>query len=262
MGANILAAWQEAWHWHFIYGNVSLNSTSAYSLHFAEDHDMGMADRLGTLYFYNNTWNMTGPTGYSGITVRQVLFDNSSGGGNAFNQFEFQYFQAANNIVWTPSTGLPYWDYLATINATFTTNLLNTNWGNITTPINGGTYSAQTGGGWQNSTNAYSYLLAVPLDTHMSGISAGNFLTTGTQPFDSSTYVPPVGSAAINAGTALSGAMAVMPVRFQYNPSTSTVTARTHPTTIGALDQAGGGGGASGSQAMPGTQGTAGVTMQ
>jgi hypothetical protein len=236
MGPNILAAWQEAYHAHFFYGNVSYNSTAEYSFHFAEDHDGGMADRLGTLYFYNNTWNMAGPT-RSGSVI-QVLFDTSGGGGNAFNNFERQQVQAANSIVWTAVSpqGYLYWNLLATQLTTFTTNLLPSNWGSIVTPIEGGTPNAETGSGWSNGTTMYSYPLAVPLDLHMSGLSAGNFLTTGTQPFDSTTYVPPSGSAAIRAGTALTGAMAVMPVRLEYHPDTSTVTTRVSPTTIGALE--------------------------
>jgi hypothetical protein len=237
MGPNTLAAWQEAYHQHFFYGNVSYNSTAEYSFHFAEDHDSGMADRLGTLYFYSNTWNMPGPIGFSGGTI-QVLFDTSGGGGNAFNNFEWPQIQAANNIVWTsPSPGgHPYWNLLATQITTFTTNLLASNWGSIGTPINGGTPSAETGNGWSNGTTQFSYPLAVPLNTHMSGLSPNNFLTTGTQPFDSTTYVPPSGSAAIGAGIALTGAMAVMPVRFEYHPDTSTVSTRVSPDTIGALD--------------------------
>ncbi len=195
-----------------------------------------MADRLGTLYFYNNTWNMAGPTG--GGSVIQVLFDTSGGGGNVFNNFEWQQIQAANNIVWTPASpqGFPYWNLLATQITTFTTNLLASNWGSIATPINGGTPNAETGNGWSNGTTMYSYPLAVPLGLHMSGLSTGNFLTTGTQPFDWTTYVPPPGSAAIRAGTTLTGAMAVMPVRFEYHPDTSTVSTRVSPDTIGALD--------------------------
>jgi len=136
MGANILAAWQEAYHWRFVYGNISKNSTSKFPLHFAEDSDDGMADRLGTLYFYNNTWWMTGPVGYGGVTALQVMFD-TSGGPVVPNNYEFQQVQAANNIVWTASTGLPCWNVLATMLPTFTTNLLNTNWTALTDGIPG-----------------------------------------------------------------------------------------------------------------------------
>ena len=236
MGANVLAGWQEAFHWHFVYGNISNSSTSGDTLHFSEDHDGGMADRLGTLYFYNNTWQLTGPAAFGGVSALAVLFDTSGGGGNAFNNFEWQNVQAENNIYWTDSSGKPYWNLLATFIGTFTTNLLNTNWGSISTPINGGVVNSETGNGWSNTTTAFSYLLAVPLDSHMSGISSGNFLTTGTQPFDSTTYVPPLNSAAIDAGMALSGAMTAMPVRFQIRPDTGVVTVRSQPLTIGALD--------------------------
>jgi hypothetical protein len=230
MGANILAGWQEAYHQAFVYGNVSTSSTATYSHHFGGDVGAtGMSNRLGYLYFYSNTWIYT----HSGASI---LFDNSEGGGcGAIQVNEFPQFEAANNIYWTPLQS--NWNCLATFIGTFTTNLLQTNWGNITTPINGGNLSGGTSFGWSNDTNAYSYPLAIPLNPHMSGISSANFLTTSTQPFASGTYAPPSGSAAIGAGTALAGAMAVMPVRFQYNAATSTVTPRSYPLTIGAVDQ-------------------------
>ncbi|MCU1301707.1 MAG: Ig domain protein group 2 domain protein, partial [Candidatus Sulfotelmatobacter sp.] len=237
MGPNVLAAWQEAYHQAFFYGNVSKNGTTEYSFHFAEDHDGGMSNRMGSLFYYSNTWNMTGPIGFDGAPI-QVLFDTSGGGGNAYNNFEWPQVQAQNSIVWTPPSpgGHPYWNLMATFLGTFKTNLLATNWGNISTPILGGTPNAETGNGWSNATTQFSYPLSVPLEAHMAGISAPNFLTTGTQPFDSTTYVPPSGSAAINAGTALTGAMAVMPVRFQMRPDTGAVSSRVQPLTIGALE--------------------------
>lgn len=238
MGPNILAAWQEAYRHTFFYGNgVQTGASAEDAFHFGEDHDGGMSNRLGVLHFYNNTWNMIGPFRPTDIVI-QDLFDTSGGGGNAYNNNEFPQVQIWNNIVWTPpGTGsTPYWNHLATFIGDFRTNLLMTAWGSIATPINGGNINAQTGNGWANGVTQFSYPLAVPLDGHMTGISAGNFLTTGTQPFDSATYAPPSGSAAINAGTALSGAMAVMPVRFQFNPTTNTITTRTHTATLGAFD--------------------------
>jgi len=230
MGANILTAWQEAFHQTYIYGNISTTSTAAYEVHFGGDVGAtGMSNRLGYLYFYNNTFVYT----HSGNTV---LFDNSEGGGcGAIQVNEFPQFNSTNNIYWTPLQS--DWNCLATFIGTFQTNLLATGWGNIMTPINGGSINGSTAFGWANNTNAYTYPLAIPLDPHMTGISSENFLTTRTQPFDSTTFVPLRGSAAIGAGSALTGAMAQMPVRFQYFPSTSAIAPRVSPNTIGALDQ-------------------------
>jgi hypothetical protein len=237
MGPNIVSAWQEAYHQQFIYGNTFKNDNvagtgSVYLHHFGEDNFGGMLARKGTLYYYNNIDSMI----VGGANPTQVLFDTSGGGGGDNQDYEFRQIIAANNIAWAPSPVAMYWNKEATILATFQTNLMQTGWGNITTPINGGNIGSHTGNGWSNLTNAYSYALAVPLDPHMSGISAGNFLTTSKQPFSSTTFIPSIRSAAIGAGSALSGAMAVMPVRFNYSPSTSMISPRVSPDTIGALD--------------------------
>jgi hypothetical protein len=232
MGPNILAGWQEAYHWHFVYGNVFVNSTAEFANIFSEDHDGGMADRLGVLYYYNNTFDMVGSN------ATQAMFQTTGASGNAYLQYEFPQVQAANNIVWSASTAFPYWNENATILATFTTNLLNANWGNITTPINGGSVNGHTGYGWSNATDIYSFSLAIPLNAHLYGLSPQNFLTTSTQPFDSTTFSPPTGSAAIGAGSILVGAMAFMPVRFAYHPDTSVVVLRINPQTLGAIDPA------------------------
>jgi hypothetical protein len=243
MGPNVLAGWQEAYHNTFVYGNIIVASTSVYEVHFSGDQGGStylMAERMGTLNFCNNTMLFTGVPGNSNA---QVVFDTS--GGTSTVYLDYPNFNACNNIFWTPTGTFPYWQREASFIGTFTTNLMKTGTLSIATPINGGSINANGGNGWSNDTAA-SYQVAIPLDAHMTGISAGNFLTTSTQPFDSTTYAPPMGSAAINAGTALSGVMAKMPVRFQMNPSTGVVTARAEPLTIGAMDSGSGGGGGGG----------------
>lgn len=231
MGPNVLAGWQEAFHQHFVYGNTMKNTTAQYMIHFGEDHDDGMANRLGTLYWYNNTMNL------SGITVFD-FFDNSGGGGNPFVNYETQKLQAQNSIFWVGGGGFFVWNYKADILANFATNLLFTGWGNITTPINGGSINGHNGNGWSNAIDAFSYPLSVPLDTHMTGLSGGNFLTTSTQPFDSTTYLP----VSPQSGTVLAAPMDVMPVRFMYQPNLNYAVVRNVPVTssaagtIGALD--------------------------
>lgn len=237
MGPNIVTAWQEAWQSAFAYGNTVTNPTPLYQIHYGADiTSPGMQYRGGTFYFYNNTIfdSDTSSTEY-------VLLDDAySGGCSEIQYVEFPQFQVANNIIWTPNSNvLPYWNCLATFIGNFAINLLPTWWGSISTPIDGSeNVGGRDGNGWGGATNTYSWPLAVPLQTHMTGIASANFLTTSTQPFDSSTFIPPAGSAAINAGTPLTGAMAQMPVRFNYNPSTSVITTRNSPLTIGAEDPA------------------------
>ena len=224
MGANVLAGWQEAYHQAFVYGNISNNSTAEYTLHFAEDSASGMFDRSGFLYFTTIRGGFKGRS--TAGKSRRFCLTIQQEEETPITSTVSNSFRRPTTSCGRQPTGFPYWNWLATFIGTFNTNLLNTNWGNITTPINGGSINGQTGAGWSSATNTYSFLKAVPLDPHMTGISAGNFLATSTQPFDSTTYEPPSGSAAINAGTAMAGAMAQMPVRFEYHPDTSTYSAK------------------------------------
>ena len=54
--ANRIAAEQEAWNSHFVYGNIYQNSTSAAPIHFSMDTTGGELARKGSLYWYNNTF--------------------------------------------------------------------------------------------------------------------------------------------------------------------------------------------------------------
>lgn len=80
--------------------------------------------------------------------------------------------------------------------------------------------------------------MSVPLDPHLYGLSNANYLTTSTEPYNSTSLVPPAGSAAIEAGTALSGILATMPVRWQYSIASNSLIPRLDPLTIGAVDYA------------------------
>lgn len=246
MGPNVLAAWQEAWHYHFLYGNVLTTAANATQLiHFGYDHDAGMSARLGTLYYYNDTL-------YANAKATFVIIDDDGGGNNHFNVFEFQKVSEQNSITWTPSACVPgfsinnsclYFNHLATLSGNFTTNLWGTTAIQVSTPINGGPLNNQQGAGWSNATTSFSYPLAAPLDGHQVGLSSGNFLTASTAPFNTTTFRP------VNPqnGSALTGIMAKMPVRFEYQPNVGYPIPREVPVTssvgdvIGALSSGGSG---------------------
>ena len=242
MGANILAAWQETFSHAWFYGNIINNSTAQSIVHYNGDNGIsGLINRRGNLSYYNNTiYLATKNVGGYGTDQFWVDTDNNSGG----NPFEFPRVTFQNNIIWSTSGTSPVFPYVNKINtliSTHVTDLLNSdNPISYTAPLNGGSPSGHTGNGW--SSNPFqgtgSYNLTVPLNGHTSGLSSGNFLTTGTQPFDSTSWLP----VSPQNGSALAGDMALMPVRFMYQPNLSYAVIRNAVVNastggqIGALD--------------------------
>jgi chitodextrinase len=225
-GATMIAAYQESAQKDFVYGNLIFSGPAQYAIHYAEDHDSGLADRNGTLYFYNNTMDSA-----------QVVFD--TGSANGYDPIFPQRVDAQNNIFWTSGGDIAFNRYESLIlNAK--TNLMHTGTFSIATPITGGSYNAGNANGWEGGCDyTCQWPLTNPIDPHLYGLNSANYLSTSTQPYDPTTMVPPSGSAAIGAGTALSGPLANMPVRWNYNIATHSLTPRTDPLTIGAEDEGG-----------------------
>jgi hypothetical protein len=151
---------------------------------------------------------------------------------------------ARNNILWARTvaySGLIQMEFseFSHIILDATTNLLQTGTFTIQTPIMGAVLNQATQEGWSSVCDGTClWPLQVPLNTHLYGLSAANYLTTATQPYDGTTFIPPSGSAAIGAGTAITDNPLVhMPVRWQYNVSSGALTPRVFPLTIGAADQ-------------------------
>ena len=234
-GPNIIAAYQEGMMKDFAYGNI-LGTVSGGQVHYNGDSASGLGERQGILYFYSNTLQGAGD-----------VFDTENNSDNA--SILNQLIDARNNIFWAteaPTSG--YYSVLAmnrsdTELLASTTNLYQTGSIAITPPITGGVYTGPGGQvGWGQGGcygSGCPWPLTNPLNTHLYGLSNANFLLTPTQPFDSTTFIPPSGSAAIGAGTALSGVLATMPIRWNFNEATSSLTPRIYPLTIGAEDQPG-----------------------
>ncbi len=227
---NGVTGWNELYHQFHFYGNVLANTGSYAALHYTGDHGFYYADRPGYLYAYNNTFNLGG----SGINV----YDTDDNGGGRL--YEYPTVASQNNIVWfTPAGGYSgCWNRSATFIGSWTTNLVNTGLANFTTPIPlTWTCNAQNtyDGG---SGNLALFTLATPIDSHLYGRTSGNIIATGSQPFTTGTYVP----VSPQNGTALSGNIANMPVRFQFNAASHYASARNTTVTsstggiIGAVD--------------------------
>ena len=106
----------------------------------------------------------------------------------------------ANNIFWTDAThGYGFFlDAAASSVSSHLTNMYASGAISITTPIVG-----NSTGGWGGFTSAVTYSGVEPLNTHITGLTSGNFLsTTQAPPYNRASYVPIPGSDLIGAGSA------------------------------------------------------------
>ena len=232
-GANIIAAYQESAQKDFIYGNL-IRRAGSQQIHYSADNLGGMTNRNGTLYFYSNT-----------MPDAEIVFDTGENG-DGLNPILPQRVDARNNIFW-PDMTRTYGNGTMAINEYETlilkasTNLFETGAMSITTPIAGMAWNTGAVTGWESGCDSTPCLwpLSSPIDPHVYGLSSSNFLTTSVQPFDSTTLVPIPGSAAVTAGSPLTGLIATLPVRWQYSLTTNALTPRLSPLTIGAEDPSG-----------------------
>jgi hypothetical protein len=232
-GANIIAAYQESFQKDFVYGNELFGLSSLQQIHYLADGGGGMQDRNGTLYFFSNT-----------LDAAQNIFDTSSNGDGYYGYFP-QRVDARNNILWAnhaPYNGAEIqmsFSTESTIIMSATTNLMNAGKFTIQPPIEGALWEDNTEEGWSNTCDGpCQWPLTIPLNPHLYDLSNANYLTTATQPYNPTTMIPPAGSAAINAGTALIGILQTMPVRWQYSIASNSLIPRMNPQTIGAVDYA------------------------
>jgi uncharacterized membrane protein len=221
--ADLLAAAVEAHHADFVYGNTFVNTTAGVPIHYASDSGSLEDDRIGTLWFYNNSFYEPVCNGCK--VWRWSLFDTSGGGGDNFPEIEWPQIQVANNAIWMDAPKEPYfsWNNLATQFTTFGVNATNADWGT-------GSTAGGDGSGWDAQLSAHAFQGAgiVPDTT---GVS--NLLGVSAEPFNVTTFVP--NEALINAGASLPAGVAKLPVRFQYGPS-AIQTVRTQPLTLGAME--------------------------
>jgi uncharacterized membrane protein len=221
--ADLLAAAVEAHHADYVYGNTFDNATSEYPIHYATDHGSLEDDRVGTLWFYNNSFYEPACNGCS--IWRWYLFDTSGGGGNGFAEIEWPQIQALNNAVWMDSPTSPYfnWNALTTQFTTFGKNAVNSNWGT-------GAMAGGDGTGWTTNTSPYAFQGAAnSADT----VGISNLFGVSAEPFDVTTFAPsPV---LIDAGANMPSSAPKLPVRFAYGPA-AIQTVRSQPLTVGAME--------------------------
>ncbi len=224
--ADLLAAEQEAWNSHYVYGNMYQNSTSLAPIHFSMDTYGGEQSRKGSLYWYNNTFNEATCSTCSAQLL--TMFDTSAGGGKYIAQTEYPTVQSYNNILWMGNPAQPafQWNDDAAFIGVSGKNLISANWG--TNDMTG-----VAGSGWDATSNAAGYQGASDLAAHVTGFSTADLVTTTSIPFD------PMSGALITdvpGSTLLPSAVCEMPSRFSYLPNLGYAVARIANPNVGAMD--------------------------
>lgn len=223
---------EEALAHDYVYGNIlsNPNANGFNAIQYGSDSAptecppcTNMSDRQGRLYFWNNTVDK--PTD-------AVITSTNPYTGSYFAplpQYSFRTTSIYNNVFWNAAASPFFLNVDTTAIYTLQTNMYPTGVMSLT-PTTGGS------GGWGNFTGPYAYPLSVPISGHMTGLTSGNFLTTGTLPYNGTTFVPISGSPLIGAGgTIADPEISGMPVRSQPNVASGFVTARTAgASTIGA----------------------------
>jgi hypothetical protein len=221
--ADLLAAAVEAHHGDYVYGNTFINSQAGVPIHYSTDHGSEENDRIGILWFYNNSFYE--PVCNGCPNWRWYIFDTSGGGGSDYQGIEWPQIQVHNNAIWMDSPSKPvfFWNNRTTQFTTFGKNVVNSNWGT-------GNMSGGDGTGWAPGASEYAFQGASnAADT--TGIS--NLIAVKAAPFNLTTFAPT--SALVGAGAGLPATGPKLPVRFQYGPS-AIPAIRKQPLTIGAME--------------------------
>jgi hypothetical protein len=221
--ADLLAAAVEAHHGDYVYGNVFVNTQAGATIHYSDDHGSGESDRIGTLWFYNNSFYESQCNGCP--NYRWFMFDTSSGGGNDYPEIEWPQVQVHNNAIWMASPAKPifFWNSRATQFTTFGKNVINSNWGsgNMTGGDKTGFPEGLAENAFQGASNAADV------------IGIGNLIAVPAPPFNLTTFAP--AAALVNAGSSLPASGPKLPIRFEYGPSAIQVV-RKQELTVGAME--------------------------
>lgn len=219
-----LAAWQEAWNAHFVYGNLYRNTGTATPIHFGYDTNAGEPARKGDLFWYNNTFYQPVCQNCTGL---MTLFDQAGQNGAFLPQIEFPTVQAFNNIVWTNPASFSFeWNDFAGFIGVGDSNLLAANWG--ANRLTGG-----PGDGWNSTAGASAYQGAANLASHVTGFTGSSTATASSHPFDRVSWL--LGNARTGE-TNLPADICEMPTRFAFLPATGYAVARVASPNLGATD--------------------------
>ena len=227
--ADVVANY-EAYQNKYVYGNIINNVgqlTAAAIIHGSADNDPNMQSG-GTLYFYNNTVNMSllsnETSNYRNFIVDFGPYTTVT---NANSSFASALL--TNNAVYIASSNASYffWNRNQADRVNLNKNWVSSIWGN-------GNLSGGDGTGISNDvSNLAAGWQGGQLATQVNGIS--NLVTGSIIPFDASSYVPLPGSPLINVSAQLTGLATALPPLMQYSPITYLMSIRDDIADIGAV---------------------------
>jgi hypothetical protein len=236
----------EDWYQQYVYGNILVNAVAGDPIHYSEDNCSEDAPgRPG--YFYHNTFYSTLP---SGTAYRWNFIDGDYGSGGptpcypARPRTRWPSMYIANNaIALAGSEGYFFWSRNLDTPIYLGTNWINSSWGtggvgNV--DGNGTAYQATMGNISYMTGNSVQHVYVGAGPTTCSNATCGGSLITGTgTPFDTTSYIPTSGSPLIGAAGTLPASLGtVLPVTFQYSPTTYLMTPRINANDLGALPYA------------------------
>lgn len=239
---DLIASADEAWHKAYVYGNIINFGPNApmsqAPIHFFGDQgpygdqNTNPPVRVGDLFTYNNTIYSVGRNSLHLIDTMQ----------NQDNQIRWEWptLTLWNNAVFVgplnPNAGVAF--QMSTLRSDIFKigpMWLSSNWGTNTLTCSNNANNQCLGTGWPHQMETTQYMDGGNLPAHVTGLS--NLITGGsTVPFDTTTWVPTSGGGLIGKGAALPEAVSNMPVRFQMNPPSYSLTLRKSPLTLGAHD--------------------------
>ena len=175
-------------------------------------------DRSGKGYFWANTFDQAG--WYLNQSTGGVMStaNYNTSGFMAVAQYVQPRTFLGDNVWWSDTSTcsggpcFPWnWNVDAGAITTFQTNMAAAG-----ALASSGTITGGSSAGWGGYSNTFTYPLFNPANAHVTGLSAPNFLTTASIPYNRTTFAPVVSSALINAGSQITvPEIAIMPVRFQ-----------------------------------------------
>jgi hypothetical protein len=232
--ASDVVANYEAYQNAFVYGNIIHNrgiSPAGWVIHYAADSTDQEANPGGTLYFYNNTINLSVISGES-PGWRSGIVDLGVYGTPITTHTIWPTARLTNNDIHIRNNNsgpVFFWNRFKSDRVILYKNWVSTGWGTGDTSGGDGTGISNT-----NGENLAGIWQGGFLNTQVTGVA--NLIADTTLPFNATTYVPNDGGPLLSASTSLPDKAAALPALMQYSPVTGVMSLRPTARDIGAVE--------------------------
>jgi hypothetical protein len=231
-GMDRIAAYQEMNFWgSFFFGNVSAGGHS----HCNDDHYAAAGGNIDITARYGGCFDFYNTFADVADSARWKIGTDVTGGGDKW--YMNPNFYIANTITWSVvDTNVVITDNANSFGK-LQTNLFRTGILDLSLPIYGSLLNTgEFNTGFGNRAETYDMPYTAAVSPHFAMNTASDFIQTSTLPFNTSTYVPPGGSAAIGAASSLTGEAANFNILYNAVNANGTINARTTTADIGAME--------------------------